>query len=81
LLNGQALVTVYTDQRGYFVIERLLPGEYELLANPQPNYRLNIQPPRVTPVRQSVTVTEGETQVAIKLDLAAPPGPRKEGNQ
>jgi hypothetical protein len=61
------------DSKGRFVIENLLPGEYELLlmVTRPPGLDPNSpDQPNPAPVRQKVVVTKGqETQVTMTLDL------------
>jgi hypothetical protein len=81
LLPVHSLLDTMADDRGRFVFEKLSTGEYELEVSVLHNPRLNIQPPKLLrPIRQMVTVSEGETQVVLKIDLAAQTAPRKEGN-
>ena len=57
---------------GRFVIDRLLPGEYEVVINPPyvPN-----QQSRYKPVKQKVTVANNvETTVSLTFDLSAEGG-------
>jgi hypothetical protein len=57
------------DERGRFLIERLIPGEYEIMLNLFS--RTGAQPPRIKPVKQKVSVTEPETEVTLVVDLNA----------
>ena len=61
------------DRKGRFVIEDLLPGEYELLlmVTRPPGLDPNSpDQPNPAPVRQKVVVTKGqETQVTLTIDL------------
>lgn len=63
------------DSKGRFVIEGLLPGEYELILSAQPEINPNSPPQPVqnvpAPVTQKVVVTKGqEAQVTVALDLS-----------
>jgi Carboxypeptidase regulatory-like domain len=63
------------DSKGRFVIEGLLPGEYELMLMARPEINPNSPPMPAqnmpAPVKQKVVVTKGqETQVAMTLDLS-----------
>ena len=63
------------DGKGRFVIEGLLPGEYELMLSVQPEINPNSPPQPVqnmpAPVTQKVVVTKGqEAQVTVTLDLS-----------
>jgi len=63
------------DSKGRFVIEGLLPGEYQLMLMAQPDINLNSPPQPVknmpAPVTQKVIVTKGqEAQVTMTLDLS-----------
>jgi len=69
--NGYAEV----DDKGRFVIEGLLPGEYKLMLVAQP--KINPNSPDLpaenmpAPITQKVVVTKGqETQVTMTLDLS-----------
>jgi hypothetical protein len=67
-LGGSARV----DARGNFLIERLVPGQYELQARPmsQANPQTAV---RGTPVKQTVNVAQGETtKVTLTFALKAP---------
>lgn len=64
------------DARGKFILEGLMPGEYELILSPI--YRNGPPPnPRPRPAPQKVTVSAGETTATIMLDL----GEQKEGQR
>jgi protocatechuate 3,4-dioxygenase beta subunit len=63
------------DGKGRFVIEGLLPGEYQLMLMARPEFNPNSPSPPVdnmpAPVTQKVIVTKGqETQVTMTLDLS-----------
>ncbi len=63
------------DGKGRFVIEGLLPGEYELMLSVQPEINPNSPPQPVqnlpAPVTQKVVITKGqEAQVTVTLDLS-----------
>ena len=63
------------DGKGRFVIEEVLPGEYELMLSAQPVMNPNSPPQPVqnmpAPVTQKVVVTKGqEAQVTLTLDLS-----------
>ncbi|HKC87254.1 MAG TPA: carboxypeptidase regulatory-like domain-containing protein [Blastocatellia bacterium] len=63
------------DSKGRFVIEGLLPGEYELILTAIPEINPNSPPPPVenmpARVTQKVIVTKGqEAQVTMTLDLS-----------
>ena len=63
------------DDKGRFVIEGLLPGEYELTLMVQPEINPNSPPQPVqnmpAPVTQKVVVTKGqEAHVTVTLDLS-----------
>jgi len=63
------------DGKGRFVIEGLLPGEYELMLSVQPEINPNSPPQPVqnmpAPVAQKVVITKGqEAQVTVTLDLS-----------
>src|SRR5215510_12360543 len=63
------------DSKGRFVIEGLLPGEYELILTAIPEINPNSPPPPVenmpARVTQKVVVTKGqEAQVTMTLDLS-----------
>src|SRR5262249_402555 len=63
------------DRKGRFVIEGLLPGEYQLMLMAQPDINPNSPPQPVknmpAPVTQKVIVTKGqEAQVTMTLDLS-----------
>src|SRR5262249_42326669 len=63
------------DGKGRFVIEGLLPGEYQLMLMARPEINPNLAPPPAenipAPVTQKVIVTKGqEAQVTMTLDLS-----------
>jgi len=63
------------DGKGRFVIEEVLPGEYELMLSAQPVINPNSPPQPVqnmpAPVTQRVVVTKGqEAHVTLTLDLS-----------
>jgi len=63
------------DDKGRFVIEGLLPGEYQLVLIARPEINPNSPPQPAenmpAPVTQKVTVTKGqEAQVTMMLDLS-----------
>ena len=64
----QPTFPIETDDRGRFLIEGLMAGEYELIVT-----SLRIAPgPKIPPVRQIVTVTGYEdAEVTINIDLSA----------
>jgi hypothetical protein len=62
------------DSKGRFVIEGLLPGEYQLMLSARPEFNPNSPSPPVenmpAPVTQKVIITKGqEAQVTMTLDL------------
>ncbi|HSB11859.1 MAG TPA: hypothetical protein VLM38_20395 [Blastocatellia bacterium] len=60
---------IQPDARGRFVLEGLVPGDYELIANI--GYMSRGQPPvRISPVRQTVSVANGaEVQVNLVIEV------------
>ena len=63
-----------TDERGRFVIEGLISGEYELSAGSSFISSGGAQIPRLKPVTQRVTVTNGtESPVTLVLNVAERP--------
>lgn len=72
-LTGDAAVRdykqVFPDARGHFVLENLVPGDYELTA--MLGFTSNAPPPfRTKPVTQTVSVTNGaELQVNMVLEI------------
>jgi protocatechuate 3,4-dioxygenase beta subunit len=65
-----------SDLRGSFVLEKLPPGQYELVAQPSPSSNVPLPPElhrRFAAIRQSVTVANGQTvTVAFTVDLTQP---------
>ncbi|MEW6208142.1 MAG: carboxypeptidase-like regulatory domain-containing protein [Acidobacteriota bacterium] len=56
------------DGRGRFLIEGLIPGEYELTLNVFS--RTGGQPPQIKPVRKKVSVEGPETEVTLVVNLS-----------
>ena len=70
---GDAGGTAEVDAKGRFVIEGLLPGEYELTLSAFPEINPGSPPagPIPPPVSQKAVVTKGqESQVTMTLDLS-----------
>ena len=65
-----------SDLRGSFVLEKLPPGQYELVAQPSPSSNGPLPPElhrRFAAIRQSVTVANGQTvTVPFTVDLTQP---------
>jgi protocatechuate 3,4-dioxygenase beta subunit len=74
-LFGASGGSAEVDDKGRFVIEGLLPGEYQLTLTAEPRADTNSPPRRddgvPAPVTQKVIVTKGqEAQVTMTLDLS-----------
>jgi hypothetical protein len=66
-----------TDERGRFVIEGLMSGEYELLVGSSFKLVEGAQIPHLQPVKQRVTVTNGtESAVTMILRVIEKPKPQ-----
>jgi hypothetical protein len=74
-LFGDSGGSAEVDGKGRFVVEGLLPGEYQLILTVMPQVDPNSPPAPVdgipAPVTQKVIVTKGqEAQVTMTLDLS-----------
>jgi len=56
-----------TDERGRFVIEGLIPGEYELTAGSNFRFTSNARIPRLKPITQKVSVTSTTESVVTMV--------------
>lgn len=66
-----------TDERGRFVIEGLISGEYELSAGSSFSSTSGARIPRMQPVKQRVTVSNGtESAVTLVLKVIEKPKPQ-----
>jgi hypothetical protein len=64
------------DERGRFVADDVIPGEYEIMANV--GFFSREQPVRAKPARQKITVTSGaETEVTLVIQLEEVKRPRQ----
>jgi len=83
MLGQRPLQSALVDQGGRFVLEKLLPGEYELVVLSRSGFgqRGPLSEAALQSARHTVTVTNGESQAVLKIDLGAPVAPRKEGNE
>ncbi len=66
-----------SDLRGSFVLEKLPPGQYELVAQPSPSSNVPLPPElhrRFAAIRQSVTVANGQTVTVTLYRRSHPAG-------
>jgi Carboxypeptidase regulatory-like domain len=61
------------DSRGTFMLEGVMPGEYQLTLRAFTRAEsAGVEPPRFPVVRQTVTVLDGETTLSLVYDLSKP---------